>query len=1052
MTVRHLLTSRWACVALLSASAGFVGCTESTSASASGNTAGTIQVAPGTTDQHYVVSPNSAGTGPSLRLTAVNWGRLVDVYAPLTAGGAPVRLFKDYLITADVSTNGAYTLDRQLGTGVERLTISTPFDADPSTGQPSAAFRSLFDPLQGELQILIDKSLDPTELPPFTAVPRNGAVVLTFNDLIDASTITENTVQLRVGYPPETLQDTARIFADPNYGDVVNGVFHTSRIVVDFTVSPFEAAQNQGTSTNSVGLPESQNTAQSNVALRIPTRTVQGNQFEVLKSLGGTALSFNGNGSTDPFSASLDVVRAFRSGGRTNVTQDPFNGFLQDTTPPELYCAQAVTVAPTQQVGVDVTANVTFGSTACAVAPRVGDVLHFAALNLYAEVSANGGAPSGGVVTGLRFRLLDPPTPIPLIPSGAGAEFRTPWNRTIDQINKPECWIAVSPAPQSGVGTGISTTSNFSLLFSEPMDPTRLTAFDTFQLLYGFTTPSLQGQVVGQVTASNDLTRFTLQPSRRLRHAAGSQETYRVSLPTGTSGPVDLAGNPLQFALTDANGNLPDFTVRASDSAIESRSLMLKFTAADENPTDTPVGNEMRGQLIYDLLNGRVRPRSVTRISAVCDTNTPIIAVDATQAGAAAQTRIPFVAQGCRMTTLWRHADLGFDIASDGFHNLDVEGLNWSPTTTGLQIDPLPLFQMGIAHSIRLPDEVLDPMTGAPLQPNSGILDVFDNNLLDPVNDPMLIVSPKEDGYYIQPADVFQAPTGTPMAPWPMNQGKAVEDFLYYTWRDTALIATGQPNTGPGTGAGVKLGNELAYDTTPPNAPYAQGFVPTIALPLMMDFRVYPSSQVLGANLLSGFFAIATNPPGGEVAPFWTAYTAGGVSASTGVPIVIDPDAQAVAGGALATAGAAGSLPRNQVIYFGQGDFVVRVNRAHSRWFECAPSAPGAPFSFAEPVIEPSIDALPPGTQLLVQYRGATGMNSAGTRPWEDAGNIDPYGNPRPGGTAFTVTFTGGSSTWKDTMAEINGSQFFQARVTMISNPVSGATPELSSLGFAFSR
>jgi hypothetical protein len=37
-------------------------------------------------------------------------------------------------------------------------------------------------------------------------------------------------------------------------------------------------------------------------------------------------------------------------------------------------------------------------------------------------------------------------------------------------------------------------------------------------------------------------------------------------------------------------------------------------------------------------------------------------------------------------------------------------------------------------------------------------------------------------------------------------------------------------------------------------------------------------------------------------------------------------------------------------------------------------------------------------------------------------------------------------------MAEINGSQFFQARVTMISNPVSGATPELSSLGFAFSR
>ena len=79
-------------------------------------------------------------------------------------------------------------------------------------------------------------------------------------------------------------------------------------------------------------------------------------------------------------------------------------------------------------------------------------------------------------------------------------------------------------------------------------------------------------------------------------------------------------------------------------------------------------------------------------------------------------------------------------------------------------------------------------------------------------------------------------------------------------------------------------------------------------------------------------------------------------------------------------------------------------------------------------------------------------MNSTGTRPWEDAGQLDAYGNPRPGGTAFTVTFTGGSNTWKDTMAAINGSQFFQARITMVSNPVSGATPELSSLGFSFSR
>ena len=1038
-------------MALVGACASFAGCDGTSADSGSNSPTGSLQLVPGSANERYEVSTNEAGESPNFRITAVNWGRLVDIYAPLTAGGTPVRIFKDYLIAADIGTDSDYTLSRELSTGIERLTLSEPYAADPSTGQPSAAFRNLIAPLQGFLQIMLDKSLDPSELPPFTSVPRNGAVAITLNDLIDATTITETTVQLKIGYPPTTLQP-ARIIADPSLGDMVGGVYFTSRILVDFTVSPFEASStNPVLPVNSLGLPEAQNTAQPNIALRIPTRTVPGTQFQVLRNKGGTALSFNGNGSTDPFSSSLDVVRAFRSGGRTTVTQDPFNGFLQDTLPPQLFSAQKVSVSPTAQVGANVTATITFATAACAVQPRIGDVVEIS--GQLAEVYETGATPSAGVVSNVRLRLVTSATNPPLVQPTQSGEFRTPWQRTIDQINRPECWIKVEPAPLSGVGTGISTNSTFSLLFSEPMDPTRLNAFDTFQLLYGIATPSLQGQVVAQVVPTGDLTRFLLQPARRLRHAASQSETYRVSLPTGTQGPVDLAGNALSFRLTDGSDNPPDFTVRSTDTAIESRSVMLKFQATDENPSDTPVGPEVRGQLIYDLLNGRVRPRSVTRISAACDTTTPMIATDLLVAGAGVQTRLPFVPQGCRMMTLWRHADLGFDVLGDGFHNLDVEGLNWAPSNSGLQIDTMPLFQMGIAHSKRLPDELLDPMTGQPLYPNSGILDVFDDNLLDPVNDPLSIISPKEDGYFIQPSDVFQAASGTPMAPWPMNQGRAVEDFTYYTWRDTSLLAVGQPNTGPGTGQGVKLGNELAYDTTPPNAAYGLGFVPTIGLPLLMDFRVYPSSQILGANQLTGLFAIATNPPSPtEIAPFWTALTAGGVLASTGIPSVVDPDAEASARGLLTGGGAVGTLPRNQFIFFGQGDFVVRVNRAHTRWFECAPTAPGLPFDFAEPVVEPSIDRLPPGTQLLVQYRGATAMNSTGTRPWEDAGQLDPYGNPRPGGTAFTVTFTGGSNTWKDTMAAINGSQFFQARITMVSNPVSGATPELSSLGFAFVR
>jgi hypothetical protein len=291
------------------------------------------------------------------------------------------------------------------------------------------------------------------------------------------------------------------------------------------------------------------------------------------------------------------------------------------------------------------------------------------------------------------------------------------------------------------------------------------------------------------------------------------------------------------------------------------------------------------------------------------------------------------------------------------------------------------------------------------------------------------------------------------MAPWPLNQDVPLSEFELYTWRDTSILARGQPSQGvTGTGQGVKLGNELSFDTSPGGQLYQLGQVPTIGLALLMDFRCYPNSSVIGSNSLLGLFTIFNPlPPPTEIAPFFTAYTAGGIPPSTGIPIVIDPDQEIIAGGNLPFAGLDANLPRNQFIPFGQGDFVIRVNRANTRWFECAPGAAGNPFNFAEPVTEPSITAIPPGTQIVLHYRGATGISGT-NKPWEVADNLDAYGNRNPLGTAFSVSFTGGVSTWADTMAQINGSQYFQCRITMISNIESGISPELTSLGFAFAR
>jgi hypothetical protein len=71
-----------------------------------------------------------------------------------------------------------------------------------------------------------------------------------------------------------------------------------------------------------------------------------------------------------------------------------------------------------------------------------------------------------------------------------------------------------------------------------------------------------------------------------------------------------------------------------------------------------------------------------------------------------------------------------------------------------------------------------------------------------------------------------------------------------------------------------------------------------------------------------------------------------------------------------------------------------------------------------------------------------------------NAESFDPYGNRSPlnATPAFVVTFTNADPSWKSNITEIDGSFFFQTRITMISNVESGATPEVSGLGFSFFR
>jgi hypothetical protein len=143
----------------------------------------------------------------------------------------------------------------------------------------------------------------------------------------------------------------------------------------------------------------------------------------------------------------------------------------------------------------------------------------------------------------------------------------------------------------------------------------------------------------------------------------------------------------------------------------------------------------------------------------------------------------------------------------------------------------------------------------------------------------------------------------------------------------------------------------------------------------------------------------------------------------------------------------------------GQADFVVRVNRVHTIWLDTIQFTA----QFQTPLIEPPSSLQPLGTSVVVALRGApnitNGTPAAGQPvPRTDASKYDAYGEPKanvliPGTTNFQATYplvnNVPDNSWKLNMSLLNNLRFVQARITMISNPVTLLTPEISGMGIS---
>lgn len=1001
----------------------------------------------------FMVAPNNGGNATSLRILGIRWGKLADI-----RDQTGVLRNKDFVIDENVATGNDYLVENNPVTEKTTVTIRAPF-----SGEVGSPYLTKLNALEANLTLLDDKSLDPSELPPYPLVPRNAALVVEFDDLLDPASITAQTLKVLRGYPP-TVPFDARIFADKNHGDLAefDGLpgqeFYTTRIIVDTTVSAIEAAEtNPPLPVNALGFPASVTQGQPNVVVRIPTQLdLDSGQSVRLRNPTNHGLTGSNNGSIDNASSTRDLVRALRSGGGT--LGDVNNGFLVDVVPPSLLGTQAAFVqnlaaGPTPESFV---CDLNFSLAPCASRLVAGDVIQqggvfgevicppFQSCPVDSEVTGN---VAGSVVSAVYFRIIATETngaqTIEIGPAQISMRF------TANVVAGKVPCFARFPAITLPPDQGIAPTSSVIVRFTEPMDPASIQPFDSMMLQRRDPAtnpiPNAYDFVVGAVTSSADLREFTFQPALPMTHTAGATESFWLQILSGARGAKDLPGNLLATQVPPIQ-----FRLDAAASTQNTSGFALRFFSPDEISGiggDTSTGGvgkrELRGQFLIDTETQKIRPRPVTHYTAAADRTQPVPSIMAAF-GPGVQT--PLSKLGSKLQTIWRYCDVGFGLLDEANYNVDIEGLSWAPRGAAVVADNFTRFELSLSHCLRLPDETLDANL-LPNFPASGLVAQYSLNVLNATTDPLRTMYPiagGPSGYAVIPTDLFQGPTGTRFMPWPMNRGIPTRNFVFYTWRDTALLAKGAPADSPG--AELPIVVQVTGQGT--NAtPYAQNNVPSVGLPILMEFRCYPDDDALGLNAFDISVVTASSSR-----PNFRAFSTGGVNTANQI-IKKNPDTQTTATGGFnptsTPSPGATTIPADNSFYLGQMNLVTRISRAHSIWFDSTT----ATVQYSAPVIEPRASDQPEGTSVVLDYRGASTLTN--TVLLTDSIGLDAYGNRVTTGTTGGTgdpTFFNGDATWKSSLTTLNGARFFQVRITFISNAETNLSPELSALGFTYRR
>lgn len=996
----------------------------------------------------------AAGVTTSLTLESLTWGRLVRI---LDSSGTLVEA--DVMIDPDLVTQtGKYLLTIDPATQEDTLRILA--------ASGTASFETLLSQATSGLPVIQEKHSD--QPAPFSRVARNAVLRLQFSQPIDASTVNPTTVQVFAGNPP-TLAFTARYVVKESGGKGV--------VLVDPTVTALQAAQS-AIPQNAVGFPAAQDTSSTNLVVRIPTEPDPlSGQPLVLKSTDGLrpALRTESEPHDEDFDGEITLVRAMRTGNET----EGYRGFLRDDRRPNLIGVFSATINSVITASAT-SAEFTFGQTLVGcrpVTPKIGDLFEIGSSLLVTTQIVDTADPANyRVIASIEAGSLTAGA------SNLGARYTTRYD--VADAALQVCFLQIQPAPVNPPSNRIDPNSTVTIRFDEPVDPDSVTSMGTFvitsfenngnpntkelresawfrqsatsetvgeyidrqrgydlRLLAGGTddvNSEFSGRVLfGPIEVANGSTQFTLAPVGGFAEInAEAFLAFAVALRDGPDGIRDLAGNPMEIVNFVAGTPGQTFQIQALDSnggvaggalaQLQTSYFGLFGGLLDENNDGLA---EYAGQVTVEP--GKITSRPPSRFSRAADVNSQSVGARAQ----GANQPDPLNPAGAVTMHAYRPQDFGFGYLERSEHNMDVEGFAWSPAAGVVLDETYQIFALALGHGNSLPDEAFDPISSAPIWPGSGLTALaYDANILGfPTVDEIEVFrsaySPRSINLYSQNGVVYL-------------DFPAFEQS--YTWRNTGIPQTFLG----GTAASIGAPNQQYLVDNGLNAPFwAPETVPSIGLSLLLRFRCYPFADRLGLNQFT-----TTQMQPASALPAFRMFSAGGQDGS-GEWFRVQPDNPAAGGtspsGGFLPGGARTPTQFDTLLYWLNSDFVVRVSRVYTHWFDFGAVLNAG--SVRGVILEPENPDQPSGTSLLVEYRGSVQVGHSG----------NPLVNPSPLTTA-DLPFDGyGDSTgigtvstpgeWTANFADLEGQQYkyFQVRITFIANADLGTQPKLDGLGIA---